>query len=305
MIISKDFEHTSVSGRIPPMQDPLGLLAGLVGTWRGSGFNQIWRPFHGEPPKQDHFLELNEYTEELQFDIMPGNIPNRGLLQDDINLAGLTYLQQINDANVLGPNNKPAGLHIEPGVWLNIPSTTHPPEPPTVARMGNVPHGTSFVAQGTASLFDDAPKIPSVIITPFPINKPPIPANLISFPESNLKNATQFRTPHKDIPNVTQEMVDNPNIVLTQGIAGKNIISTTFLKISTADLKPPFTGGGISNIAFLQGKSAPNAEPSFWIEKIKMPNGSISFQLQYSQRILLNFAGLSWPHLSAATLLKQ
>ena len=27
-------------------------------------------------------------------------------------------------------------------------------------------------------------------------------------------------------------------------------------------------------------------------------------QLQYTQTVLLNFSGLSWPHVSAATLLK-
>jgi hypothetical protein len=26
-------------------------------------------------------------------------------------------LQQIQDAHVLGPNGKPAGIHIEPGLW--------------------------------------------------------------------------------------------------------------------------------------------------------------------------------------------
>jgi hypothetical protein len=70
-----DFRITPVSGQIGPPgpiaaraaiapQDPLGSLAVLRGTWRGTGFNQIWRPFHGS---QDRFLELNETTEVLQF----------------------------------------------------------------------------------------------------------------------------------------------------------------------------------------------------------------------------------------------
>src|SRR5690349_13273527 len=100
MEILQDFALTSVSGRIvaPPPQGP---LASLSGTWKGTGFNQIWRPFHGS---QDRFLELNETKETLQFTAIPGEIPNRGLLQGDINLGGLTYLQQIQDAHVLGPN---------------------------------------------------------------------------------------------------------------------------------------------------------------------------------------------------------
>jgi hypothetical protein len=42
---------------------------------------------------------------------IPGDIPNRGLLQADINLHGLTYLQKINDANVK-TNGKPSGIQI-------------------------------------------------------------------------------------------------------------------------------------------------------------------------------------------------
>ena len=104
---------------------PLGPLADLPGRWSGRGFNQIWRPFHGS---QDRFLELNETLETLEFEAIPGDIPNRGLLQADINLHGVRYLQQIQDAHVLGPNGKLAGIHIEPGIWLSTPptdATTH------------------------------------------------------------------------------------------------------------------------------------------------------------------------------------
>lgn len=308
MSFSEDFEITSVSGTIPykPTPNPLGPLVELAGTWRGTGFNQIWRPFHGGPPGQDRFLELNEYIEELEFHPIPGKIPNRGLLQNDINLFGLTYLQQIKDAHVKN-NGKLAGIHVEPGVWINVPVTTNPQDPPTVVRMANIPHGVSFVAQGVASSINGAPNFPPVSITPFRIGQP---SSLIPFPESNLATPTQFRTPPNDIPNVTQAMVDNPNVVLAQGLAGKNILSTIILDISTLDLKPPFSGGGVSNIAFLAGAPAPNAQAArvdatFWIEWIKTNDDYTGLQLQYSQRALLNFNGLSWPHVSVATLLKQ
>ena len=69
MEIVRDFFLTSVSGTIPqrtaPAANPLGPLADLSGTWKGHGFNQIWRPFHGT---QDRFLELNETNETMQFD---------------------------------------------------------------------------------------------------------------------------------------------------------------------------------------------------------------------------------------------
>jgi hypothetical protein len=309
------FQLTSVSQPIRTVAiNPLGPLAQLAGTWKGTGFNQIWRPFHDTSnPAQDRFLELNETTETLVFDPIPGEIPNRGLLQPDINLAGIRYLQQIQDTHVKGPNGKPAGIHIEPGIWINVPSTTDPNDPTTVARMANIPHGTSIVVQGASAVLNGPPPQPfqAVDITPFVINNP---ANRVPFPESNLAIASAFRTAPTDIPGVTQAMVSNPNIVLAAGLTGKTIVSTTVLKISTVPLDPPTTGGGTSNIAFLQGPVAtpptPNAQAAqvdatFWIETVKHPNGHTSLQLQYSQIVLLNFKGLSWPHVSVATLEKQ
>ena len=43
----------------------------------------------------------------------------------------------------------------------------------------------------------------------------------------------------------------------------------------------------------------------FWIETVKEADGKIKLLLQYSQTVLLNFNGLSWPHVSVATLEKQ
>jgi len=302
-----DFEITPVSGAIGPVgaaraPNPLGPLAELRGKWKGTGFNQIWRPFHGT---QDRFLELNETAEILQFVEIPGDIPNRGLLQSDITLHGLTYLQKINDANVV-VNGKLAGIHIEPGIWVSVPATTNPLDPAAVARLATIPHGTSLVAQGSASTVNAAPTFVPASITPFTIAPP---NKLIPFPETNLEVATGFRTPPGDIPHVTQAMVDNPNVALAAGIAGKTITSTTILNISTIDLNPPSSGGGTSNIAFLQGaEGGPNAlsvqmDATFWLERCEDPLG-VQWQLQYSQRVLLNFNGLSWPHVSVATLTK-
>jgi hypothetical protein len=308
-----DFRITPVSGSIgPPVgqlaaavvpTSVLGPLAELLGTWKGTGFNQIWRPFHGS---QDRFLELNETKEVLQFVEIKGDIPNRGLLQADIALHGITYLQKINDANVL-QNGKPAGIHIEPGIWVSVPLTTNPQDPAALARLATIPHGTSFVAQGTATTSSGPPVLPPADITPFVINQP---GNLIHFPETNLGVQSAFRTPSGDIPNVTQAMVNNPNAVLAAGLTSKNITSVTTLRISTTPLNPPSSGGGNSNIAFLHGAGGgPNAQSvqvdaSFWIEEFQ-EHGKKKFQLQYTQRVLLNFNGLSWPHVTVATLLKD
>jgi len=257
---------------------------------------------------------LNETIETLEFDEIPGDIPNRGLLQADINLHGLRYLQQIQDAHVLGPNGQLAGIHVEPGIWVSVPMTENPDDPTTVARMANIPHGTSLVAQGSAlPAISGPPPIEPVSIAPFPIGAAAPPNNTITppvFPERDLSTPTQFRTPLADIPHVTQQMVDNPNTLLTVALGGVSIISTITLKISTNPLNPPTSGGGTSNIAFLQGSGAPNAQAvqmdaTFWIETFQAPDGQFKHQLQYSQRVLLNFNGLSWPHVSVATLVQQ
>lgn len=233
---------------LPPIEDeavrslaaasPLGPLAPLAGKWAGQGFNVIWRPNHA--PNQDRFLELNVTSMQLEFTAISGPIPNRGLLQPDMNMFGLTYLQQISDKNLN------AGLHIEPGLFAAVPKTTDPDVPPTVVRLGSIPHG------------------------------------------------------------ITQAMVDNPNSVLHTANAGQHITSTTTLHLSTTDL--PVPGGGVTNTAFLKGgPHGPNARAAqvdftLWLETIQ--GQTAPTQLQYTQTVLLNFSGLSWPHVTVGTLKK-
>ena len=292
--------------------NPLGLLAALPGKWVGKGFNQIWRPFHGT---SDRFLELNLTKETLEFSQSVGAIPNRGLLQPDIELAGIHYLQQVKD--VLAG----VGIHVEPGFWVTAPLTTNPAEPATVARMASIPHGTTVNAQGTAIAVSGGPIIDPVSIRPFPIGSAPPPIAAVAFPpfnEANLSVPTAFRLPNPIPPSITQAMVNNPNSVLTAAIAGQTITHTTVLTIGTkAPAAPPppaapNVGGGTDNIAFLQGGPAgPNADAAqmtaiFWIEQVAAgPYGPAFLQLQYTQTVLLNFNRLSWPHVSVATLRKQ
>lgn len=295
--------HAGPLGPPEPGAD-LGLLQGLAGPWNGAGFNTIWRP--DQPALgSDHFLEINVTTESLEFDEIPGDIPNRGLLQGDLFMHGFRYLQQISDAKVNGPDDKPAGLHIEPGLWLNIPSTADPAEPPTVARLGSIPHGTTIVMQGLASTSNGAPVIPPVSITPFVIGNP---ASLIPFPEQQLGSTSQFRTPNIQGFGVDQEMLDDPNTVLRWAVAGQNIVSTITLQVSS-DASAPILGGGTANTAFLQGgPDGPNADAArvdatFWLQTVEgQPEPQL---LQYSQTVLLNFRGLSWPHVTVATLTQK
>ena len=282
----------------PDVASPLGPLAGLAGTWTGRGLNIIWRP--DSVSGQDHFLEINVTSDQIVFTPIPGQIPNRGFLQPDINMFGLTYMQQISDANLH------AGLHIEPGLWVVIPKTTDPNVPPTVARLASIPHGTTIVAQGTATPSAAAPTIPNTSIKPFAIGQPGT-SNEIDFPEQTLTNQTQFRTPAAGLTGVTQAMVNNPNSILQAALVGQHITATTALHVTSTDR--PVPGGGTANTAFLQGGAdGPNAvaasvNTTFWLETLQ--GQSAPTQLQYAQTVLLNFAGLSWPHITVATLHKS
>jgi hypothetical protein len=300
--------------------DPLGPLAALLGpgdqpgVWKGHGFNAIWRP-HRASTGQDRFLELNLTDEKLVFTKINGPIPNRGLAMPDIDLFGVTYIQQI---NVTG--DPTAGLHIEPGIWANVPSTSDPTEPPTVVRMASIPHGTVILAQGSASVIDGGPQtIPDNNILPFFFGSP-APANgdfhsvAQRFPELDLSIATQFRA----LPQgVTQAVVMNPNSVIQKALSdaldNTHMRGRTFLHVSSTDsiIKG---GGGTANTAFLASSQNPpggnartaSVEATFWIETIAGKSGAPDvLQLQYTQKVMLDFNGIHWPHVTVGTLIRQ
>jgi hypothetical protein len=293
--------------------DPLGPLAGLLGTWKGHGFNTIWRPHH-PADQQDRFLELNQTDETLVFTRINGPIPNRGLAMADIDMFGLTYMQQISESST------GAGLHIEPGIWAAVPQTADPKEPASVVRMASIPHGTVILAQGVIEVHPGGPQIiPDNNILPFFFGSPAPANNAFStvaqtFPELNLSQPTQFRSV---APGVTQAMVKNPNSVLQDALKaslqGTTMKSRTFLHVATNQsiIKG---GGGTANTAFLATSGNPpggnalatRAEATFWIETIAGTGGQPDKQqLQYTQLVMLDFNGIHWPHVTVGTLVKQ
>src|SRR3954447_8946798 len=182
----------------------LGAIGSFTGTFRGAGFNTIFRPqdFAVSPTPlpnpakgpDDNILELNPTTETLEFSDALGSIPNRGMVQGDIFLHGIPYVQKINDVS---DPTQPVGIHFEPGVWLTVPLTTAPAEGVTLVRMASIPHGTTINAQGTSFTVAGGPRIDPVDITPFPIGDP---ANRIKFPSQQANDASTFRIP-QDLSN--------------------------------------------------------------------------------------------------------
>ena len=99
-------------------------------------------------------------------------------------------------------------------------------------------------------------------------------------------------------------MVKNPNRVLTDAIAGQDIVNTVVLRVRAQNTRP--RNVGTANTFFLgKNASADIVTSRFWIETVKKPSGGHFLQLQYTQLVILNFNGLSWPHVSVATLRKK
>jgi hypothetical protein len=313
-LATPEVEAPEASRALTAAPDPLGALAGLLGTWKGHGFNAIWRPHH-PADQQDRFLELNMTNETLVFTRINGAIPNRGLAMGDISMFGLTYMQQISESST------GAGLHIEPGIWVSVPATTDPSEPATVVRMASIPHGTTILAQGGApQVISGGPQnIPNNNILPFFFGNP-APANsdfstvAETFPELDLSQPTQFRSV---APGVTQAIVQNPNSVLQNALKsslqGTTMKSRTFVHVAT-DHSSVNAGGGTANTAFLSSSASPSGgnalatttQATFWIETIAGTGGQPDkFQLQYTQLVMLDFNGIHWPHVTVGTLVKQ
>jgi len=281
---------------------PLGVLDHFTGTFAGKGFNMIFRP-NSNPPttttfqnpvnpppptgQSENVLQLSLTTENLAFSPPLGNVPNRGLQeQNDIFLNGVPYVQSINDVTntATGKGDGPANpIHFEPGLWMHVPATNDfPVLGETLNRMASIPHGTTINAQGLAPTASIAgpPIFSPVDITPF-LSTGTQSANPIRFIAQTAARTDTPRLP-QDLTKfmaegtITQEILDDPNTILKNDNIGKNITSTIVFKVATTPDGPVF-GGGTDNIAFLQGGSGagrPNAnvtkmESTFWISTVQ------------------------------------
>ncbi|MCJ1398154.1 hypothetical protein MMC11_001351 [Xylographa trunciseda] len=355
--------------------EPLGVLANFTGNFAGPGFNTIFRPNSGTTTfpnpvnlgglPNDNILELNLTTESLSFSGNLGSVPNRGLApQSDIFLNGVPYLQAVSDVTNTATgqaDGEASQIHLEPGLWMHVPATSsNPVLGESLVRMASIPHGTTINAQCLAPTTSfagppDFTQIPTVDITPF-VTSSSNTIQKITFPSQTASNPDSPRLP-QDLTKfiaagtITQAILDNPNTVLGNAIQGQTITNTTVFEVTTVPAAPEL-GGGIANVAFLQGATTigPNANATqmsatFWIEEvqtnievpvfkpgqpslvlqgqptksgaqvptfvvdppheIKAPTtiAATFTQIQYIQTVFLVFAGLTWPHVSCATLI--
>jgi hypothetical protein len=293
-------DEISKAAAVAPVED-LGPLAVLAGQWTGTGFNIVELPnrnlINPSAPVTEKFVVIvNATTETLQFNNIGGEILNRGNSQPDLAYFGLHYLQQISDAV------KGGGIHLETGLFLNIPSTTDPLSGPTVARLGSIPHGDSLLAQGNFGTVMGPPIIDDEDTTPLIVNED----GSTTPDDSQAYIDVIFNTP---LPaGIPAGSAKNPNLVLKAAIKDQKIIKTTFINLSTKK------DGGIVNIPFVKtNANAVDFSAIFWIEEVSGPAGNF-LQLQYTQKLFLDFKvfnkkgdlpeklHIKWPHVSVATL---
>jgi hypothetical protein len=316
-------------GPFDPKKD-FGLLAKLPGRWVGQGFNLIGRPnLQGNPRSPTNpafFLELNATQETLEFTAIGGDIPNRGTIEPTAELHAIHYLQSVTDIVAM------TSIHKEPGLWVHVPANKEGGE--TYVRHAVIPHGDALLAQST--FFTDPnkpvhgpPDIKSVNSFPFRIADPipglnADPANPLGAPYTDpytnpIEGPNGNAFPGNALPSNPDgtkldaaKTIKDPTEVLRAQIADQNISSTDVIVISTTP--PP---SGILNIPFVvSNANAVQMDAIFWIETVDRdpyvnpnpspePSKSQFFQLQYVQRVILDFDNIHWPHVSVATLIKE
>ena len=294
----------------------LGPLVNLQGAWTGKGFSILTLP-HQQDLNQKFTLMMNATIENTVFTPISGAIPDRGNIQPDIFYLGLTYLQQVSDANTL------EGIHVEPGIFLNLPANSVQTIP-SVCRMATIPHGDAVLAQGTYFTADGPPTFAIADPTPFYLDNN---GNRVNDKSDGYLAPFKNTPPPDGIPNTA---IMNPNLLLQNYIdniaeQGHKVLSTTVFQVNAtpkgqiADVPPfsydPLLPGGINNIPFVEANAnATSLSAIFWINTVLAPGNVIYLLLQYSQTVLLDFpvpapgggtVDLFWPHIAVANLIKR
>ncbi|MBY5163575.1 heme-binding protein [Salsipaludibacter albus] len=334
-----------------PEEVDLGPLTKLLGRWegKGTGWNMIALPFKDSPapppPMPGGFnfrVLMNQYDEELVFDFVDENVPNRGLLRPpetefDQLVSTLDYQQKIAQVAVEDkpPSNDAGGvnapIHHEPGLWLymrNLRSGDIQGEI-NIARLASIPHGNSVLALGFSEEHEGMPEIPPVSGLPIgrfedlsngghDVNSPDATASGTTDPAQPDPYLDPFRhyidnpftgnVTTAGFPGFTPADMNNLLRVANQGV---QIERTTVLTIDTTR-----HNGGVSNAPFAAREAEPvSMKSTFWIQELKKqgPKGEPRMRLQYSQVVMLDFFNpredelpgrAQWPHISIATLEK-
>ncbi len=333
-----------LTNRGVPTPEDLGPLQQLLGVWttRNAGWNMIALPFQDAPAAPAGFkfrVLMNQYGEELRFDFVDDDVPNRGLSRIDAPdpdqfVVTLDYQQKIaqvaaedrpDSGGLAGPPGLP--IHHEPGLWLyeknrrsmddQIQGDQVSQVELKVARLASIPHGNSVLALGTAEYFKEMPKIP-------PIS---------GLPSGRFEDVFSPDYDFKDDPYLEpfKHYIENPfmgTVVGVPGFPGFNPADMNqILRFANEGLKIRRTtvltvdstrkNAGIRNVPFSVREAEPvSMKSTFWIQELDERDefGNPKLRLQYSQVVMMDFfrpredqfpGRAVWPHISIATLEKE
>lgn len=271
----------------------LGPLAALPGTWIGSGFSVIPHPdLGGDQPLR---LDLRETQESLTFTHVQSSVPRQLAAGPADKLVGIHYLQRLNDAAT------GEALHVEPGMWLTVASTTEPTEAdPTVVRLACLPQSDALLSHGTASTTAGAPIFPVEDTSPLhPGTHLPVTEHRYLLPFALQQRAAEAAG------RFDAEDARDPNRLLRAAIERQRIVRCTAISVDTESTGPAAQEELRSVPAAAKCGRPISLRATLWIEEVERPFDAGTFlQLQYSQRVVVRLNDVDWPHVSVATLQK-
>jgi hypothetical protein len=328
---------------VPTPQD-LGPLQQLLGVWiaKGTGWNMIALPFQNAPAAPAGFkfrVLMNQYNEELRFDFVDDDVPNRGLSRIDAPdpdqfTVTLDYQQKIaqvaaedrpNSGGLAGLPGLP--IHHEPGLWLYAKNRRSKDDQILgdqvseveldVARLASIPHGNSILALGNSAIYKRMPKIPPLSGLPSGRFEDVLTPGYDFLSDPYLEPfrhyiANPFMGNVVGVPGFPGFSPADMNEILRFANQGLDIVRTTTLTVDSTH-----RSGGISNVPFTVREAEPvSMKSTFWIQELneRDKNGNPRLRLQYSQVVMMSFFRpredefpdrAVWPHISIATLEKM
>ena len=337
----------------------------------GHGFNIIALPF--APSENGYRLLMNQYNEVLNFIVADVGVPNRGVdptsgtdpitnppKQMDQTSVALSYSQIITqksfqDSYLISARDKTDStlgstdisekfnrhpIHHEPGLWIfstdqNITDESGLNEL-SIARMGSIPHGNSFIAVGSAKTEDwdetKRPAIPRIngVVVGGGSNPDERALDPIKDPATGIIRIDYFapyrffhENPFKGNPPIAGfggfEPVDT-TILLRQTFRNFLSIIGRIKRVSTIQVDSTIDHSGINRIAnpsigntpFITRQADTTAmNCTFFMYEIEdSKTGALRYFLQYAQNVILDFINrpdghpgrARWPHVSINTL---
>ena len=283
------------------MTNAIDLLDKLApNTWTGTGFNLIAVPNRGGSPSEPPFrLLLSATLETLEFSKVTTAL-DRGAKEPTVSLRTARYLQTVIDRK-----DEQTVIHEEPGLWAHVPATEENTSD-AFFRLAMTPHGDCLLAQSTAfSTTSGGPDIQSVSALPFPAISDITTDLTTQIAGPYIDQYLHSSLPEEGMPEGLDaaKTIKDPTEVLRAMIKGQTITGTDVIEIST---RPAIRGQqvGIVNIPFVTGNADPvQVDAIIWLETVTDGGSGQSFlQLQYVQRVILDFDDVHWPHVSVATL---